>query len=210
MPEWFTGHGPDGRPAADPHMALVPLPSVGSPCADGTISGLAVVPPRGPDPREIRGVLGPALVDIATGAARRHRLFDRSGFECTVVHDTREHPPAILDPRPWTAASRIWASVTPVVLDRHFDGRDRWCRAAESVKDMCMRIGLPRAREVLLQPVSLVEGVPNARDFPEIVRKRDGGRRARNHAVVIFDEPVAGPLLLGAGRFRGYGLCRAL
>jgi CRISPR-associated protein Csb2 len=31
-----------------------------------------------------------------------------------------------------------------------------------------------------------------------------------SHAVLIFDEDVAGPLLIGAGRFRGYGLCRPL
>ena len=210
LPEWFTGHGPDGRPSANPHMALVPLPWVGWPHSDGTIAGLAVLPPRGHDPREIRRVLRPALMDGATGTARRNRLFDGTLFDCAVVHDDREHLPADLDPRPWTAVSRAWASVTPVVLDRHFDGRDRWHRAAESVKDMCVRIGLPRAGEVLLQPVSLVEGVPNARDFPEMARRGDGGRRAQNHAVVIFDEPVAGPLLLGAGRFRGYGLCRAL
>ena len=98
--------------------------------------------------------------------------------------------------------------MTPVVLNRHFDGKDRWLQAAESVKDACQHIGLPRPNEVLLHPVSLVEGVPHARDFPQLTRKRDGGRRSHSHAVLIFNEPVRGPVLLGAGRFRGYGLCR--
>jgi CRISPR-associated protein Csb2 len=26
--------------------------------------------------------------------------------------------------------------------------------------------------------------------------------------VLLFDEPVRGPVLIGAGRFRGYGVCR--
>ena len=100
--------------------------------------------------------------------------------------------------------------MTPVALNRHFDGDDQWKRSAESVKDMCEHIGLPRPREVLLQPVSLAEGVPHAREFPQLVRKRDGGRRRHHHAVVIFSEPVSGPVLIGVGRFRGYGLCRPI
>ena len=129
-PEWFSGHDADGRATTEPHVALVPLPYVGSPHAD-----------------------------------------------------TRERPPVSLVPRTWTAASRVWASVTPVVPNRHFDGHGRWERAAESVKDACGHIGLPRPREVLLYPVSLVEGVPRARDFPRLTRKHDGGRQSarRSH-----------------------------
>ena len=53
--------------------------------------------------------------------------------------------------------------MTPVVLNRHFDGKDKWERAAEGVKGTCEYIGLPCPREVLLHPVSLVEGVSHAR-----------------------------------------------
>ena len=97
-----------------------------------------------------------------------------------------------------------------MVLNRHFDGKDKWARATDSVKEMCCHVGLPRPREVLLHPVSLIEGVPNAREFPHLTRKDDRGRRSHYHAVVVFDEPVCGPILLGAGRFRGYGLCRPI
>ena len=100
--------------------------------------------------------------------------------------------------------------MTPVVLNRHFKGRDKWERAADSVKDACEHLGLPRPREVLLHAVSRIEGTPHAREFPQLTRKRDGGRQSHSHAVVIFDEPVRGPVLIGAGRFRGYGLCRPI
>ena len=122
--------------------------------------------------------------------------------------EARERPPRNLDPNTWTRPSRVWASVTPVVLNRHFDGKDKWERAAESVKGACEHIGLPRPREVLLHPVSLIEGAPHAREYPQLARKSDGGRRSHNHAVIVFDEPVGGPVLVGAGRFRGYGVCR--
>ena len=210
-PEWFSGHRRDGKASAAPHLAVAPLAFAGSQHADGRIMGLALILPRGLEPQEAGRCLKPILTDPETGLPRDDlRLFDGDRIECSIELETREHPPENLDPQTWTRASRVWASVTPVVLNRHFDGKDRWERSAESVKDMCGHVGLPRPREVLLHPVSLVEGVPHAREFPQLARKHDGGRRRHGHAVVIFDEPVCGPVLIGAGRFRGYGLCRPI
>ena len=210
-PEWFSGHRPDGKATAAPHMALAPLAFTGSRHADGSIMGLALILPRGLEPQEAGRCLEPILTDPETGLSRDDlRLFDGDRLESPVELEARERPPANLAPRTWTRASRVWASVTPVALNRHFDGRDKWERAAESVKDMCGHVGLPRPREVLLHPVSLVEGVPRAREFPQLTRRRDGGRQWHGHAVLIFDEPVCGPVLIGAGRFRGYGLCRPI
>ena len=210
-PEWFSGHRADGRPSADPHLALVPLAFVGSPHADGRIMGLGLVVPRDPQSKEVGRCLEPILRDSNIGLPRDDlRLFDGGLFELGIELDRRERPPWNLHHETWTRPSRTWASVTPVVLNRHSDGKDKWERAAESVKDACSHIGLPRPGEVLLHPVSLVEGVPHARDFPQLTRKRDGGRQTHAHAVIIFDEPVAGPVLVGAGRFRGYGLCRPM
>lgn len=209
-PEWFSGHLSNGAPTAAPHLALAPLPFVGSQHADGRIMGLALVLPAGLDPREAGRCLEPLLRDPATGLPREHRLFGGQWFECAVEADTRDRPPRNLDPNTWTGQSRVWASVTPVVLNRHFDGKDKWERAAEGVKDACGHIGLPHPREILLHPVSLVEGAPHAREYPQLVRKNDGGRRSHSHAVIVFDEPVRGPVLVGAGRFRGYGLCRPM
>ena len=209
-PEWFSGHRPDGVPTAKPHLALTPLPFVGSQHADSRVMGLALILPRELDSREAGDCLEPFLHDADTGLSREHRLFSGQWFECVVELETRERPPQNLAPNTWTRESRVWASVTPVVLNRHFDGKDKWDRAAESVKDACEHIGLPRPHAVLLHPVSLVEGVPHAREYPQLTRKNDGGRRSHSHAVITFDEPVRGPVLIGAGRFRGYGLCRPI
>ena len=169
-----------------------------------------LVLPIGLDPSAVGHCLEPFLHESATGLPREHPLFDGQWFECAIEMETRERPPISLRPTIWTRESRIWASVTPVVLNRHFDGKNKWERAADSVKDACQHVGLPRPREALLHPVSLVEGVPHAREYPQLTRKNGGGPRSHSHAVIIFDEPVRGPMLVGAGRFRGYGLCRPM
>jgi CRISPR-associated protein Csb2 len=207
-PEWLTGHKANGQPSPDAHLAMFPLPFVGARHADGRIMGLGLALPAGLDPKTAARCLGKFLYEPDSGLPRRTRLFDGKWFTCEVELETRESPPLSLQARPWIGPARVWASVTPVVLDRHFDGPQKWDRAGENVKDACERIGLPRPKEVVLHPVSLFEGVPHAKMFPGMIRKSDGGRRFHSHAVIIFEEPVQGPLLVGAGRFKGYGLCR--
>ncbi len=205
-PEWLTGHTPDGYPSKVPHLALMPMPFVGSQHADGSIMGVALVLPLGLDGRDATNCLAPFLYDENSISMLRH-LFDGEWLECKVEQETRERPPLALRSERWTRRSRIWASVTPVVLDRHHDGKGRWQRVAADIKIACERVGLPRPDEVILHPVSLVEGVSQAREFPRMTRKSDGGPRSHSHAVLIFKQPLSGPVLVGAGRFRGYGLC---
>jgi CRISPR-associated protein Csb2 len=209
IPEWFSGHTADQQPTKKPHIAIFPMPFVDDEHADGHIMGLGLAIPKTIDKAEAARCLEKFLFD-EVGLPAPHRLFAGQWFECGIELENRERPPKNLQTYTWTRASYIWASATPVVLDRHFSGKDKWQQAAENVKDACERIGLPRPREVILQPVSLVEGVPHARDFPPTLRKKDGGRRFHTHAVILFDEPVSGPVLIGAGRFRGYGLCRPM
>jgi len=210
-PEWFSGHRAGGAPSREAHMALVPLAFVGSPHANGSIMGIGLVLPRALQPAEAGNCLETILRSTETGLPREDlRLFDGRWLSCRIELETRERPPWNLAPAAWTGPARTWASVTPVVLNRHFDGQERFEKSAESLKDACQHIGLPRPSEVLLHTVSLVEGAPHAREFPHLVRSRDGGRQRHTHAVIIFDEPVAGPVLIGAGRFRGYGLCRPM
>jgi len=209
VPEWLSGHAPDGKRSEKPHLAFMPLPFVGREHADGRLMGVAMALPHAIAAEEVAGVLEHWLRD-EHGLPRRHRLFDGRWFECVVELETRESPPINLRPETWTSRAAAWATVTPVVLDRHFDGKDKWERAAEGVKDACERIDFPRPNKVLLHPVSMFEGVPRSNEFPFLVRKNDGGRMHHAHAVILFSEEVEGPVLVGAGRFRGYGLCRPL
>ena len=63
--------------------------------------------------------------------------------------------------------------------------------------------------EVSQGPV--IKGARSTRRFPEFSQNGPAGRPVRRqllHASVTFEHPVAGPLMLGAGRFLGLGLMR--
>ncbi|WP_448509125.1 type I-G CRISPR-associated protein Csb2 [Immundisolibacter sp.] len=210
IPPWVSGHEADGAPSRQPHVAFLPLPFVDAEHADGHLLGVALAMPAGIAPQAVAQALNPLLWDRETGAPARIRLFDGQWFECVAELEQREMPPRNVQSDTWTQAAQRWGSVTPVVLDRHCDGARRWSQAEEVVKDACERIGLPRPAAVVLSGVSPLRGVPPARSFPPLLRKGNGGRRQHLHAEILFDEPVVGPVLVGAGRFRGYGLLRPL
>lgn len=208
-PEWLSGHRPDGGVSELDHTAFLPLPHVGREHADGHLLGVALAVPRSVPRQEIAAALGSLLFDDLGSSRRFDLLLGRLG-RWTVELDERDPQPVALRPETWTAPSRRWATVTPVALDRHPKGPDRWRQVEESIARGCVRIGLPAPREVVAAPVSLFEGVPHVRDLPGIRRKSDGGRVFHTHTVVTFAEPVAGPILVGAGRYRGYGFFRPL
>ena len=71
----------------------------------------------------------------------------------------------------------------------------------------CENIGLPAPVAVRVEKTPFFFGslraMPGQGGFPQL---RKGTFQV--HAAIVFDRPVMGPLLLGAGRFRGYGLMR--
>ena len=77
------------------------------------------------------------------------------------------------------------------------------------IAQACENIGLPRPTEVSATATSAFRGAPSAGQMPLMLRK-DRTQKRQTHAVIRFENPVVGPVLLGAGRYRGYGLCRPL
>lgn len=218
-PEWLSGHRSDRSATKQPHLAFVPLPFVGGPHADGHLLGAALVLPRDLAQTEAARWLRPWLQRERDPNSERAGLpplitiFDGQHFDVKIEQELRDGRPQALRPETWTAVGGgacRWASVTPVVLDRHFKGADKWQQAAKSVKTACERIGLPRPLTVELHPVSKHRGVPRANEFAYLQRKSDGGRMHHVHAFIQFAGPVMGPIMIGAGRFRGYGFCKPL
>lgn len=208
VPEWVSGHTPDGRPSQTPHIAFLPLPFVGREHADGHLLGFALAIPNQVEQAEAGRCLNPLLGVSEYGAMRQVRLYEGAIFEWTLELEDRDSPPVALRSRTWTRPARRWATVTPIVFDRHPKGRNKGDQGERMVAEACQRIGLPRPVDVVLSQVSLHLGVPHSRQFPTMRRKSDNGRLQHTHALVKFDRPVNGPVTLGAGRYRGYGMCR--
>ena len=210
VPEWVSGHTSDAMPSQRPHLASLPLPFVAHEHADGHLLGLALAIPDHVQQAEVGRCLNPVLGFTEDGSLRRVHLYDGPNFDWRLELEERDSPSSALRSRVWTHASRRWATVTPLVFDRHPKGSERERQAERMVEEACERIGLPRPLEVVLSQVSLHVGVPHSRSFPALRRKSDNGRLKHVHAVLTFDEPVSGPVVLGAGRYRGYGMCRPI
>jgi CRISPR-associated protein Csb2 len=118
-----------------------------------------------------------------------------------------------LHPARYLAAHRIWSTVTPIALDRHTKSDDPRQEAAAIVAESCTRIGLPEPRRVYVHKHAAISGAPSARPpggaprWTGWARPGSLAHRQVTHATLHFEEPVAGPVILGAGRFFGLGLC---
>ena len=217
-PELISGHapGPVGAPtpASDrAHLAVVPLPFVGHPHADGHVVGIALVLPRDTSRDERRALL--AALGRWRGDDHRFVLtMGRAGRYELVLTDELEHRTTLQRAR-WCRASSTWATVTPMALDRFpgdLSGRDP-ARTAKAVTEAeklirraCTHVGLPVPWKIIVSRQPLINGVSPVRGFPPY-RVADGGAlRLGVHVQLTFPSAVSGPLLLGAGRYLGRGL----
>jgi CRISPR-associated protein Csb2 len=173
--------------------------------------GLALAIPRDAPSIELARCLNPLLFE--DGLPRRFSLPIARLGNCELEADDRSDSRFALQPETWTAIdrpSRRWSTVTPIALDRHAKSDTPATEIEATIAASCERIGLPRPADVILSPVSLFVGAPTAGEMPRLERKADGGRIRHTHAILTFAEPVVGPVLIGAGRYRGYGLCRPI
>jgi CRISPR-associated protein Csb2 len=216
IPAVISGHAPDGGPSGAPHLAIVPLAFLGAPYASGAVLGFALVPPRGCDllgDRDFRQALA-AIARWNETSGRRELTLDRFGltFAVGAVSGRRS-----LEPAPYIETARVWASCTPIVLDRHLKASGNQRREDEIIdliRQACANTGLPPPLGVAVGKHAAVAGAPSAYPSgraPSWTRWRlpeSLASRQLVHAVIEFREAVAGPVILGAGRFVGLGLCR--
>lgn len=218
-PEWVSGHQADGKPSTRHHLALLPLAFVGQQHADGHLLGVALAFPKEITLPERGQALGKLLYD-STGGPREIRLKLGPLGVWSLKLEERISPPKALQPETWTAHSEIWASFSPVVLDRHpridpMKNRTDWrTEVALIVAEACTRAGFPEPVEIDVDKTSWHRGAPRSKPgpggFPLVPHKPGNPVRPQIHVWLRFDRPVAGPVVLGAGRFRGYGMCKPL
>lgn len=197
---------------AEPHCAIVPLADIWHPKATGNILGLAIVLPsasRYPSiatqlERLEQGVAR-TLGDQEAGKARFlavpqvGRVFLRSP-------DPSEAYKRTLDWSRYVEPSRTWRSATPVIHSRW--RKDRPTGLLDQVAADCAHVGLPAPKHVSILrgagfPAAAARTITGER-VPKDWRKLLGG--PSSHLEIEFEQPVAGPVLLGRARHFGLGL----
>ena len=187
-PAILHGHGCKG--SGYDLARYLALPDVGYSHSRGRIHGLALWLPPGSD-RVQRLKAWEAVVAIDALVGR--------GINACVDPRGDEKRPWAGNPSRWRGPSTTWVTAFPVIHERRgvasLAEAARWCRHA----------GLPEptAFRSLRQPL-----IPGAVDLaPTEVNRPGRPALPYSHAKFRFAEPIEGPVVVGAGRQRGLGLC---
>jgi len=192
-----------------PHLAILPLSDVGWEHASGRLLGIALTWPRDIPDAERRASLRLVARFLAVGGVLR---FGRLGIWRVEsgVGDSR----ASLNPARYARSAQRWTTVLPAVLDRHpksGPGRD----LAAILLNACRNLGFSdetiAGLEVEQSRQPFVSGAPSVSDVTASMASDSPYRgRPMSHLMLKFPLPVRGPIIIGAGRYRGLGLCLAL
>ena len=167
------------------------LPEVGHRWSRGRIHGLALWTPPGWDA---------LLQRQARDAAHAVRRLSGPGVDVRVMpRDRSERRPLAAHPATWERRSHGWVTAFPAIHERR-----RPVDLAE-VTRWCAHAGLPSPVRVRSTRGPLVSG---AVDLAPVEVNRPGRPgRPYSHVEIWFDELVRGPVVIGSGRQRGFGLC---
>jgi CRISPR-associated protein Csb2 len=226
LPEWLSGHAPNGSPSGNPHMSVVSLANAGHRWSDGSWLGLAIVLPRAAEEAWLGAATPEAFANQARFRAALRGLFVNGGEPGIVelrlgfhgrarlrLLEVPEQDKNSLRPSRYLGSRERWTTVTPIVLDRHPKGPDTRAEATAMIAESCVRIGLPRPEWILVHKHAAAAGAPSAWPAGGAPRwagwARPGSLATRplTHATLQWREAVEGPVILGAGRFFGLGLC---
>lgn len=215
-PRLLLGKDTDGRPLKGPyaHALCLALPAAGRRYSDGTIRAVVVMLPPDPDTAERLAV----LKAVAAWEQSRHgkplelrlgRLGELALRRLPRANSGAGWP---IDRSIWTGPSRRWGSVTPLALPRERyrlgrgpmpDRRRAWRQAEQAVAEAITWAGLPEPIAVDVGYDPPVRGGAHTANYPTFVQNTE---RLLLHATIEFARSVAGPVVLGSGRFRGLGL----
>jgi CRISPR-associated protein Csb2 len=187
----------DRNGTTPPRFSYVPLPTIGHRHADGMVRRVMVVESLGGDGSH---------AEWAQERLRNQTLRDINGRDRGALLDLwRTSSPAMTGL--YVAESRVWASVTPVILPGLDDGRQAKAERLFLKAAAQAEIPLEAIECVTLRKAPFWSGSAHPRNYvvPEYLR-----RFSRWHVAVRFREPMPGPLVIGAGRHVGLGLLAAL
>lgn len=183
------------------HIAVLGLPDVGHPYADGHLLGVAVALPdlSDHDLQVVAAALGDPDEELTVtagplGLLTLHRL--------SPLESTREAWGLRSDR--WTTQARRWVTVLPMVFDRHLKRSSD--RDAE-IRRTVVNSGFPEPVSVSFDRRPMIEGGLDLAPVDTLRRRSDRGFRPYGHAIFEFPAPVRGPVVIGSMRHYGLGLC---
>ena len=166
------------------------LPDVGAPRSRGRIHGLALWMPPSSDMTCRR---------LARDAAHSIRNLHGRGVDVSVFPHEGEDRPFAAAPRRWLKSSRLWVTAFPAIHERR-----RKTDLAE-VARWCSHAGLPEPVGFRSERTPLMKGAIDL--APTEVSRPNRIGLPYSHVEIRFAEPVPGPVVIGSGRQRGFGLC---
>jgi CRISPR-associated protein Csb2 len=213
IPTLLSGHDADGRATREPHVAIVPLADVGWNYSQGRLMGLALVWPRDVADAERRMALQVIVAFLSRGDSEVGLLhFGRQGSWSLGLEP--ESTRASLRFARYVRASRRWGTVLPAALDRYPKDKPGE-ELASIITNACVNIGLSKGAvdglDIEVHKYASVRGAPSAVEVRKAL-PQDSSYLSKPlvHLALHFPQPVRGPLIHGAGRFRGLGLCLPL
>lgn len=182
-------HGHDDRRDGYELARFLALPDVGFPHSRGRIHGLALwLPPAAAE-----------TVRRARAAATAVSRLVGAGIDVGVAPWDGEVRPVASTPGRWVRASERWVTAFPALFERHGP------LTLAEVARWCVHAGLPEPVAFRADRHPLVQGAVDL--TPVEVHRPGRPRRPYAHVEVVFAEQVGGPVVIGAGRQRGFGLC---
>jgi CRISPR-associated protein Csb2 len=205
----LSGHLPDGRPNPELHVAFVALPGAGR---ERAISAVAIgVPAELDESAYVEVIASIGAWQQACGGRGRLTFGALGAWRLAPLSQAElgSAPPGL------GAPALRWRSLTPIVLDRFpkRQGNSSGLTGAAlkttraSISRACQRMNLPAPAAIELRRRAFHDDIPDAPVFGAVARERRASEvGVYTHAELVFDAPVRGPLLIGRGRFFGFGL----
>lgn len=209
------------KEAGDDHrqFSYVPLPSIGHAHADALIRNVMIVAPIGMD-RELEHLANQLDGQALIAESNPNKCASESTPKPIRLERFTPPPRKFIAER-YLATSNVWETVTPVILDgcnrkSKTDKPEAVARATEKL--LCKAIAragievpcqftwqaLPFMKNTLSTHKYDREGKPTGYFRPTYLQ----GRSAI-HVRLQFDQPIVGPLTIGAGRHCGFGVFAA-
>ena len=202
---FVAGHqSMEDKEAKRPHSQLsyIPLPSIGNYHTDPSVRRVMIVGPPGKS----------AWLEHVSRCLDGQFLEPLPGTTLPSGAHLKRIPPTSKDGvwRLYSNPAKTWTSITPVILPGHDDHRP--AKRQKLIQKALAQSGIEASCEFEPSSYSRFPKVPSAHKYDR--NKRPQGfirpdhlmHQTAVHLTIRFQEPVPGPIVIGAGRHCGFGL----